>query len=221
MPETVERSWWTRGRPFSRDELIADAVVHAAGQAITLILGVMLVRIGLRTAAPDLPGIVVYLGSLVLVLSASMAFNLWPITRPGKRLLARLDQAAIFLFIAGSYTPYLLLLPQSGLKTSLELVIWGGALAGAALKLLLPHRFGREALPVYIGMALTGVVAVLELSPVLPALTVKLMLAGGLAYLFGLGFHLWEQLKFHNAIWHLFVVTGATLHLVALLKLKA
>jgi hemolysin III len=221
MPEPVERTWWTRGRPFSRAELIADAAVHAAGQAITLVLGVLLVRLGLRTAAPDLPGIAVYLGSLGLVLTASMAFNLWPITRPGKRLLARLDQAAIFLFIGGSYTPYLLMLPESGLRTSLEFVIWGGALFGAGLKLSLPHRFGREALPVYVGMALTGVVAVVELSPTLPAVTVNLMLAGGLAYLSGLVFHLWERLRFHNAIWHLFVVGGATLHLVALMTLKA
>lgn len=220
MTETIARSWWTRGRPFSRAELIADALVHASGQAITVILGVALVRFGLKSAAPDLPGIAVYLGSLGLVLTASMAFNLWPIDRPGKRLLARIDQAAIFLFIAGSYTPYLLMLPQSGLRSWLELLIWGGAALGAGLKLTLPHRFGREALPVYVAVALSGVLAIYQLAPVLPAPTVALMVAGGVTYFAGLSFHLWERLRFHNAIWHLFVVTGATLHLLALLTLS-
>lgn len=219
MAETIARSWWTRGRPFSRSELIADGLVHAVGQAIALVLGLKLLRLAMDSAAADLFGIALYLASLGLVLSASMAFNLWPITRPGKRLLARFDQASIFIFIAGSYTPYLLMLPDSPLAHLLRVIIWGGAAVGAVLKLGVPHRFGRNALPVYIGMGASGVIALAGLLPVLPPLAVTLMVAGGLSYLLGLVFHLSERMRFHNAIWHGFVVTGATLHLVALLTL--
>jgi hemolysin III len=135
---------------------------------------------------------------------------------PIKQVLARLDQAAIFLLIAGTYTPLLALV--SGTLGSIMLaVVWGGALIGIALKLIVPQHFGRLALVLYLGIGWSGVVVFQSLAAALPMSTLWLLLAGGVAYSSGIVFHVWERLRFHNVLWHCFVVTGATLHLWAVL----
>lgn len=160
--------------------------------------------------------ICVYVGSLLLVLSVSLAFNLAPIA-PIKRLLARFDQAAIFLLIAGTYTPLLALLNDTPTGTLMLIGIWSAALLGIALKLIVPQHFGRLALLLYLGIGWSGVLIFQSLASVLPASTLLLIVAGGIAYSSGIIFHLWERLHFHNVIWHCFVVLGATIHLWAVL----
>src|SRR5690606_36949309 len=107
------RTWWHRGKPYTRQELIWDAAVHVIGLLVAVSLGgVLLIVAGISTAPREFPMLVVYVTSLVAVLTISLAFNLSPIT-PLKRFLARLDQAAIFLLIAGTYTPLLTLLSRT------------------------------------------------------------------------------------------------------------
>ncbi|CAN7426976.1 hemolysin III family protein [Devosia sp. LjRoot16] len=215
---TIARTWWTRGRPFSLPELIADGVVHGIGIVVAVALGaVLLAFAGYETAPNELPALVLYVGSLLLVLSISLAFNLCPIASPAKRTLARLDQAAIFLFIAGTYTPFLVLLGATPSSIIIGLLIWGAALTGMALKLFVPHRFGRGAIVLYLGIGWSGVFVFQALASHLPGVALWLLVAGGLCYSVGLIFHLWERLTFHNAVWHGFVVAGASLHLVAVL----
>lgn len=206
------RTWWHRGRPYSFSELVLDGLVHGVGLLIALGVGVALVLTGQATE----PALLVYVGSLVLVLAVSLAFNLAPVT-PLKRFLARLDQAAIFLLIAGTYTPLLSLLGGTAGDIMLS-VVWGGALVGVALKLLVPDRFGRLALLLYLGIGWSGIVVFNTLATVLPPATLWLLLAGGVAYTSGIVFHLWERLRYHNVLWHCFVVLGATLHLWAVLQ---
>lgn len=214
---TSNRTWWHRGRPYSRLELIGDAVVHSLGLLITLALGgALLVAAALYTAPDEWPIISVYVGSLLVVLTVSFAFNLAPVA-PIKRLLARLDQAAIFLLIAGTYTPVLSLLHDPSLGTIMLTAVWGGALIGIALKLIVPQHFGRLALVLYVAIGWSGVLVFQSLAASLPPSTLLLLLAGGLAYTFGILFHVWEKLHFHNVIWHCFVVIGATIHLWAVL----
>jgi hemolysin III len=212
-----ERTWWHRGRPYSRGELTWDALVHIFGLLVAISLGgFLLAAAGLRTAPAELPMLAVYVVSLVVVLSISMAFNLAPIT-PLKRFLARLDQAAIFLLIAGTYTPLLSLLAGTANGELMLAIVWGAALTGMALKLLVPQHFGRLAIPFYIGVGWSGVAVFHSLAATLPHSTVWLILAGAVAYSSGIIFHLWERLHFHNVLWHGFVVLGATLHLLAIL----
>jgi hemolysin III len=209
------RTWWHRGEPYSRAELVLDAVVHAIGLVIAAGLGgALLTAAGIATAPTELPMIAVYVASLV-VLTVSLAFNMAPVA-PIKQVLARLDQAAIFLLIAGTYTPLLALV--SGTLGSIMLaVVWGGALIGIALKLIVPQHFGRLALVLYLGIGWSGVLVFQSLAAALPMSTLWLLLAGGVAYSSGIVFHVWERLRFHNVLWHCFVVTGATLHLWAVL----
>jgi len=215
---SITRTWWTRSRAFTLAELIADGVVHGVGIVVAVALGAILLAFAAYQTAPnELPALVLYVGTLLLVLSVSLAFNLCPVGSPAKRTLARLDQAAIFLFIAGTYTPFLVMLGATPSSIVIGLVIWGAALTGMALKLFVPHRFGRGAIVLYLGIGWSGVFVFQGLAAHMPATALWLLVAGGLCYSVGLVFHLWERLSFQNAVWHSFVVAGASLHLVAVL----
>ena len=211
------RNWWHKSRPFSRAELIADGIVHGLGLVLTIALGsVLLAFAALETAPRELPALVLYLSTLVTALGVSLAFNLWPLT-PAKRLLARLDQAAIFLLIAGTYTPFLAIIGGTPSGTWMTALIWGAALVGVALKLIVPQHFGRLAILLYLGIGWSGVLVFQTLAASLPPTTLWLVVAGGLTYTAGIVFHLWERLRFQNVLWHVFVVAGASLHLLAIL----
>ena len=145
-----------------------------------------------------------------------MAYNLWPVS-PVKKLLARFDQAAIFLFIAGSYTPFLAVIGGTTMGVLMTTFVWGASLIGVALKLIVPERFGRLAIVLYLAIGWSGLVVFQSLAASLPPLTMWLVLAGGVTYSLGIIFHLWEKLKFQNALWHVFVVCGASLHLWAVI----
>jgi hemolysin III len=151
-----------------------------------------------------------------VVLSASLAFNLWPVS-PIKMHLARIDQAAIFLFIAGTYTPLLAVLGDTLMADLMMIFVWGASLIGIALKLIVPERFGRLAIMLYLAIGWSGVLIFQNLAASLPASALWLLVAGGVVYSVGIIFHLWEKLHFQNALWHGFVVVGASLHLGAIL----
>lgn len=209
-------AWWHKGRALSDDEKLADGIVHVVGLVVSLLAGSALLTAALiKTAPQEFPGLVVYVSSLVVLFSVSLAFNMWPRT-PVKRFLARLDQAAIFLFIAGTYTPFLAMVWERPEGVGLTVFVWSASLVGIALKLIVPHKFGRLAILLYLAIGWSGVLVFRDLAAALPATSLGLLLAGGLTYSFGIIFHLWEKLKFYTALWHLFVVAGATLHLIAI-----
>lgn len=202
-------------RPVSRAESVADAVVHGVGLLIALVAGSVLITIAAIETAPDeIAPLALYVGSLTGLLAISMAFNMCPLGR-AKDWLARFDQAAIFLFIAATYTPLLAAAGSAPVTDMLIVLIWAGAVAGIALKLLVPHRFGRVAILLYLAIGWSGVAAFQVLAEALPPLALWLIVAGGVVYSAGLVFHLWERLAFQNAVWHGFVVVGAVLHLIA------
>lgn len=208
--------WWHKSRVLSTAEKIADGIVHGAGLVLALAAGSVLLTLTLlRTAPEQFPALLVYVVSLVALLSISMAFNLWP-RNTIKLWLARFDQAAIFLFIAGTYTPFLSLVWNSPGGLGLTIFVWGAALVGIALKLIVPQHFGRLAILLYLAIGWSGILVFKDLAAALPSSAMWLLVAGGLTYSFGIIFHLWEKLKFYTALWHLFVVIGASLHLFAL-----
>ena len=215
-PYDSARAWWARRREFTLAEIIADGVVHGLGLAIAISIGTLLIVFAaIGTARAELPALIVYFVSLLVVFGASMAFNLAPASG-FKRVMARIDQAAIFLFIAGTYTPFLALIwgtPGTQLLTAL---IWGAALVGIALKLIVPQHFGRLAILLYLAIGWSGVLVFQNLAATLPPVSLWLLLAGGITYSAGIIFHLWDRLKFQNVLWHVFVVAGAALHLWAI-----
>ncbi len=139
-------------RAFTLAELIADGIVHGVGLLVAIVAGTVLITLAVvHATGAEIAAVAIYVGSFVALLSASMAFNLCPMG-PIKAWLARIDQAAIFLFIAGSYTPLLIALGDVAVADKLLIFVWATALIGIALKLLVPQHFGRLAIPFYLAI---------------------------------------------------------------------
>jgi hemolysin III len=200
----------------SRAELIADGVVHAVGILIALAVGSALLAFAVGKTGPgEFAALIFYLSSLLTVLGVSCAYNLWPHS-PIKWVLRRADHAAIYLLIAGTYTPFLISLQDPLISRLMIGIVWGGAAVGMFAKLFLPGRFDGLAVVFYLAIGWSGAVMINSLSAVLPATTIWLIAAGGAAYSCGVVFFVWRDLRFQSAVWHAFVVAGATLHLAAM-----
>lgn len=203
---------------YSRAEMIADGIVHAVGIVLAIAAGsAMLTLAAFRVGPGEYVAAVFYVAALLTVLSVSMAYNLWPVTSRVKWLLRRFDHAAIYLLIAATYTPFLAQLGDAALASWMLGLIWTAAVAGIAIKVLLPGRFDRLAIVFYLAIGWSGIVLVEPLVGTLPPTAIALLLAGGIVYSLGVIFFVWKGLRFHNALWHGFVVTGAGLHFAAML----
>lgn len=203
------------GRLYDRHETIADAAIHGVGLALAVVgTATLLIATAGSPRGGDSVAAAVYGLGLVGALTASLLYNMWP-HGPMKWILRRFDHSAIFVLIAATYTPFLARLPESLLSTGLFVGIWGTAAAGVLMKCAWPGRFDRLAILVYLGLGWSGALAYPALQGALAGSTLGLVLAGGLVYSAGVVFHVWENLRFQNAIWHGFVVAGAGLHYAA------
>ncbi len=215
LPEATHR---LRGRfIYSRAELIADGVVHAVGIVLAIAAGATLLALSVFHAEPgEYVAAIFYVVSLLTVLSMSLAYNLWPHT-PAKWILRRFDHAAIYLLIAATYTPFLVQLDDPAAAGWMIALVWGAAAAGMSIKLFAPGRYDRLAVVFYLAIGWSGVVILQPLLETLPPSTLGLIVAGGIVYSLGVVFFAWTDLRFQNAIWHGFVVTGAGLHFAAVM----
>jgi hemolysin III len=205
-------------RRLTRAELWADGIVHAVGIVLAIAAGsVLLAMAAGNTAVGEYVATIFYVVSLLTVMSVSCAYNLWPASRT-KWMLRRFDHSAIYLLIAGTYTPLLTQLdgPASGIMMA---VVWGAAIAGICLKLFLPGRYDRLAIGFYLAIGWSGAVVAGDLAAIVPPSTIWLVAAGGIAYSAGVIFFVWRRLRFQSALWHGFVVSGAGLHLAAMMDL--
>ena len=209
----------TPGPRYSRAERISDAVIHVAGLSLVLMaVPVLIVVTALaRGDALAMTGVSIYGGALFAMIFCSALYNIsqsmdWGTAR--EWLFKRLDHSAIYVKIAGTYTPFTLL---SGHGMALTAVLWGAALAGVALKLFCPWRFRWLGLALYLAMGWAGVVAGQSLLAELPLAVVVLMVLGGGLYTGGVVFYLWERLPFHNTIWHGFVLAASLVFYAAVL----
>lgn len=204
-------------RNYDRTEIIVDAVVHGIGLVLGIAGAVVLIAVAVRSPGiGDLGVSIVYLFGLLAMLGFSAAYNLWPVSRI-KWLLRRFDHSAIYLLIAATYTPFVVQIKNGLLAFGLLAGIWAVAIVGIALKLALPGRFDRLSILLYLLLSWSGVMMYEPVMAVLPASTLWLLGAGGVLYTSGVIFHLWESLRFQNAIWHAFVVLAAACHYTAVL----
>jgi hemolysin III len=134
-----------------------------------------------------------------------------------KRILKIVDHSAIYLLIAGTYTPFTLVILRGAWGWSLFGVVWGLALLGILWKIWFVDRFTVVSTTVYLMMGWLAVIAVKPLFALVPAGGIALILAGGICYTIGVGFFAWRRLPFHHAVWHLFVLAGSTCHYIAVL----
>jgi len=200
---------------YDRHELIADGIVHGVGVVAALIAVTALIFYATVWGTPGaLASAWIYGLGLIATLGISFAYNIWPVS-PVKWFLRRLDHSSIFILIAATYTPFLVAgLPDPLILGNL-IGIWCLALFGVVIKCCWIGRFDRLAILLYLGIGWSGIWLASRLSEVLPLATMILILVGGIIYSAGVIFHVWERLRFQNAIWHAFVVVAAGVHYAA------
>ena len=206
--------------PFSRytlGEEIANSVIHGVGIVLGIAgLGVLTAFASLYGDAWHIVGCSVFGAALILLYTTSTLYHSIPLPRV-KAVLRTLDHSAIFVLIAGTYTPFLLVNLRGPWGWSLFAVIWGLALIGIVLRVLRGRRSTRLSVGLYVGM---GWAVVIAIEPLLNAVApggLLLLLLGGLAYTLGVAFYVWKRLPYHHAFWHLFVLAGSILHFFAIL----
>jgi hemolysin III len=202
---------------YDKWEILADGIVHGLGVLFGLVSVIALFVIAARTTAPwELASVIIYGGGLLAVLIISAIYNLWPVS-PVKWILRRFDHSAIYLLIAGTYTPFFTQMKAGFESFALMSGVWATSVIGIALKLIFPGRFERLSIVLYLLAGWSGIMAYDSVFGALPGLTLWLLVAGGLLYTTGVVFHLWKSLRFQNAIWHAFVLAAAACHYGAVL----
>jgi hemolysin III len=202
---------------YDRFELIADAILHVAGLILAVTGATAVIIVTARSGhATETLSIVIYASALLSVLGLSAAYNMWPLSRV-KWILRRFDHAAIYLLIAGTYTPFLAQMPRDATSVGLMVGIWLTAIIGFALKLLFPGRFEGLGIALCLLLGWSGIIAYEPIAAILPSVSLWLLVVGGVLYSAGVVFHCWESLRFQNAIWHGFVLVAASCHYAAVL----
>lgn len=204
---------------YSLGEEIANAVTHGLGTAAAIVaLTLMLVKAMPTLSGWEMAGIAVYGASMIaLFLSSTLYHSLTH--QPTKAVLKRFDHSTIYLLIAGTYTPLLMItLHASATAQTLLVVIWALALGGVMFKIFFVHKFKRASLITYLLMGWLSLLVVYELYKALPGPGFNLLLAGGLSYTLGAAFYAAKQYRYTHAIWHLFVLGGAACHCVAIAR---
>jgi len=208
-------------RPQSPGEELANSVSHGVALVAAVLGAPVLVVSAVRKGDPaGVVGASVFAATMVLLYLASTLYHALPGPR-AKRILRMLDHGAIYLLIAGTYTPFTLGVLRGGWGWALFGIVWGLAAAGIVLKAVGGVRFPVLSTVVYLGM---GWLVVVAAEPVwqrvaLPGLL--WLLAGGLMYTAGVGFYAATRVRYAHAIWHLFVVGGSACHFVAVLHYAA
>jgi hemolysin III len=202
---------------YDRSEIVADGVIHAVGVSLGLIGAVIIIVIASQaTTFVTIVSILIYAVGLLAMLGFSAAYNMWPIS-PTKWILRRFDHSAIYLLIAGTYTPFMAQLKITLASGGLLAGVWITAALGVVLKLVLPGRFDGMAVVLYLVLGWSGAMFGAPLIASFQTSTLWLLAAGGALYSIGLLFHLWRSLRFQNAIWHAFVLLAESCHYAAVL----
>jgi hemolysin III len=201
----------------SREEEVANACSHGIGFLAVLGATPLLVGQAVRHGSPqDVLGVTIYAASAALLYLASTIYHAAPVE--ARAPLRLMDHLAIYLLIAGTYTPFAL--GPLGGRQGWEIfaLMWALALGGVLFKCFAPCRFGYVSTALYCAMGWMGLFLIRPLVLQVGPGVVTWLLAGGAAYTLGLIFYHWERLRYSHFIWHLFVLAGSACHFVAILR---
>jgi hemolysin III len=203
--------------PYSRPEEIAHTLTAALG---IVACGIAIPWLAWAAAGDPvrLAGAMAF-GVTALAMFATSVIYHWESAPERKQRLRKLDHSAIYLLIAGTYTPFTLIAMQGAWGWSLFGVIWSMAVLGIVAKTTVGFRFPRLSTALYLGMGWLLVVAIKPLSESLSASELAWIAAGGILYTGGVPFYIWKSRKYTHAVWHLFVLGGVACHFVAVLSL--
>ena len=207
----------TRSGQYRAGELATDRIIHLMGALAGVVCSAVLVSIAANVAdRRTFVATLVYCVCLLAMLACSAAYNLVSGGSP-REFLRRLDHAAIFLMIAGTYTPFTTCRLHGVWALGMTAAVWTGAAIGAGIKLICPHRIERVSIVAYLVLGWTILVGMRPMLEAVDAPTIVLIGVGGMLYSIGTRFYLWRALPFHNAIWHGFVLSAGTCHYAAIL----
>ena len=203
---------------YTLGERVADGTIHVIGVAASVVALVALLVIGFKTeTAIMVAGLTIYGLALVATFSCSAGYHL--VVRPRmKEILRRFDHAAIFLMIAGTYTPFVLIKMNNAWGLGLLAVVWTMAAIGIVIKLFLPRFLDGLSTALYLVQGWAVLAAWEPLHAALPGGVLTLLMVGGVLYTVGVVFHLWNRLPYQNAIWHSFVLSAASCHYAAVIN---
>ena len=158
----------------------------------------------------------IYGATLIVLYGASTLYH--SVTVPDiKKVLQKLDHAAIYLLIAGTYTPFTLISLRGGWGWTLFGLVWTIAIAGIVMELVVKRRHKGISIGLYLGLGWLGMIAIKPILANVEPGGLILLLVGGLFYSLGVIFYVWNTLVYHHAIWHLFVLAGSAFHFFAIL----
>ncbi|HEX7338829.1 MAG TPA: hemolysin III family protein [Rhodanobacteraceae bacterium] len=200
---------------YATGDEIASSVIHGLGIALSIAgLAILVAFAALVGNALTVVACAVFGTSLVMLYTASTLYH--SVTVPvARHWLRKADHAAIYLLIAGTYTPFALVALAGPTGWSLFGAVWGLALVGMALEVGAFARWRKWSVALYVAIGWIGMMLFGPLHAYLHTGGTALLLAGGLAYTAGVPFYLWHRLPYHHALWHVFVLAGSVLHFLA------
>lgn len=204
-------------RELSFGEEIANTVTHGLGLLASLVaLPILLFTAAQRDDTLQIVGVIVFAVTLIALYAASTIYHALPRSH-AKEVFHRLDHSAIYLLIAGTYTPFTLGALRGAWGWTLLALIWGLAVFGVLYKTVLGIRYRGLSTAMYV---LMGWLVVIAIRPVMASISTEgilWILAGGLLYTSGVIFYVWDRLRYSHMIWHLFVLGGSVCHFCAVL----
>lgn len=204
-------------RKLSAREEIFNSITHGIGTLLSVAALVTLVVFAVMKGDTwHVVSFTIYGSTLVLLYLCSTLYHTFTKEKL-KNLFARFDHAAIFLLIAGTYTPFLLTVLRGTLGWTLFGIIWGVALVGVVIRSIYLTRFRNLMVALYLAMGWMFVVAVGPMIRNLPQLSIIFLFLGGIFYSVGVVFYMWRNLKYGHGIWHLFVLAGSIMHFFAVI----
>ncbi len=204
---------------YSRGEEIANSVTHGIGTALAVAgLSILVVLAVIYGDVTRIVSFSIYGSSLILLYLASTLYHSIQ-HREAKKVLRIFDHASIYVLIAGTYTPFLLVSIRGTLGWTLFAVVWGLALLGVAWKIFFIGRLEVLSTIVYVLMGWMCLLLFKEMLLKVPPWGVAFLITGGVVYTIGVIFYAWEKLPYNHAIWHLFVLGGSVFHFLAITTL--
>ncbi|MEO7539111.1 MAG: hemolysin III family protein [Pyrinomonadaceae bacterium] len=197
-------------------EEVANTLTHGVGLLLSLAgFATLVILAVLKGDGWHIASSVIYGLSLVMLYGASTLYHS-AITERAKQNLQIVDHCCIYLLIAGSYTPFTLIVLRDGVGPYLFVFAWTFAVIGILMKIFLKVRSGPLSALTYLVMGWIGIIAVGPLYSAMGLTPIVLIVAGGISYTLGTIFFGWHSLRHHHAIWHLFVLGGSLLHFIAI-----
>ncbi len=201
-----------REKKYTRGEEIANSITHGVGSLLSIAgLVLLVVFAALRGDAWHVVGVSIFGASMILLYTASTLYHGFPWPRV-KDLFRKFDHAAIYLLIAGTYTPFVLVNLRGPWGWTLFGLAWGLAVAGILFEVLTKRPPKWLSLGFYLGLGWLVVIAAKPLYQSVPTLGLLFLMLGGAAYTLGTLFYSWRKLPYHHAVWHLFVMAGTIMH---------